>query len=199
MEKFGPADFQTQPWKNGGGTTLELLRAPHPVHPGKFAWRVSCATVSAAGPFSVFPGIDRTLMLLGGEGFAVRCGNSPEVVLAERGRMIHFRGDVTTFCRLLGGPSRDLNLMVDRDLFRGAMSLLRPGRAPLLLGPETLCLIFVLEGTITVSSPDSDQRMLLAGGELGRLAGPFPFRLEPISAEFLAVKIDLAPANETKP
>ena len=191
VEIFGPADFHEQPWKNGGGVTRELLRAPHPHVAGKFAWRVSCAAVAASGPFSEFPGIDRSLMLLDGDGFALRCGNSPEVVLAERGQMIHFSGDLPVHCRLLGGPSRDFNLMVDRTLYRGELTLLRPGRTPQSLGSASLCLLYLLEGTITLSAPGSDRRSTLATGELGRLHPAEGFLVEAASTAALVVKVDL--------
>jgi uncharacterized protein len=189
VEIFGPADFREQPWKNGGGTTRELLRAPHPHDPEKFAWRVSCATIATSGPFSVFPGIDRTLMLLAGDGFALHCGRAPEIALTECGQMVHFSGDLATHCRLFDGPSRDFNLMVDRALFRGAVALLRLGKDPQPWTSVPLCLVFVLEGTVTLAGPGLDRPVRLAAGELGRVHPAKDCRLESTNA--LMVKVDL--------
>ncbi|OJT17017.1 hypothetical protein BO221_47220 [Archangium sp. Cb G35] len=69
------------PWKNGGGVTRELWKLPHPFDPARFLARVSIATVGASGPFSVFPGVDRTLMILEGAGHGTGC-----VVLRVGGR-----------------------------------------------------------------------------------------------------------------
>ena len=52
-------DFSVMPWKNGGGSTTELL-----IHPSSasvtssppFLWRISLATLDASGPFSTFAG-----------------------------------------------------------------------------------------------------------------------------------------------
>lgn len=51
-------DVPEQSWKNGGGTTRELHRDER--------WRLSIATISAAGEFSAFPGVDRTFALARG-------------------------------------------------------------------------------------------------------------------------------------
>lgn len=36
MDVLSGADFKEMPWKNGGGVTLELVRAPHPNPNGNF-------------------------------------------------------------------------------------------------------------------------------------------------------------------
>ena len=62
------ADHRRMPWKNGGGETVEVIVHPEGASLSDFGWRVSMATVASDGPFSVFPGIDRTLAVLSGEG-----------------------------------------------------------------------------------------------------------------------------------
>ncbi len=84
MKRLGTADYRDMPWKNGGGVTRELLKLPHPSVPDRFLARLSIATVTAPGPFSVFPGIDRILTLLEGPGMALSFGSTPEVVLDRR-------------------------------------------------------------------------------------------------------------------
>jgi uncharacterized protein len=51
-------DVPDQPWKNGGGTTREVHRDDR--------WRLSIATITGAGEFSTFPGIDRTFTVARG-------------------------------------------------------------------------------------------------------------------------------------
>ena len=191
MEIFGPADFREQPWKNGGGVTRELLRAPHPLDPERFAWRVSCATVAASGPFSVFPGIDRSLMLLDGDGVALRCGDAAESRLTERGQVWDFSGDMATHCRLLGGPVRDFNLMVDRSLYRGKLSLIRSGDGPGLIAGAPLCLLYLLTGSIALFDSDQKHPCLLNAGELGRFRAGEIFSVQSVSMDALAVRVDL--------
>ena len=58
--------FSVMPWKNGGGTTIEIAVSPHGAGLDDFDWRVSMAHVASHGPFSLFPNIDRTLAVLSG-------------------------------------------------------------------------------------------------------------------------------------
>ena len=139
------------PWKNGGGVTRELLRLEHPTDPARFLARLSIATVAESGPFSVFPGVDRTIMLLEGTGMALSVNGEPEVVLAERWQPFPFPGEAQTQCRLLDGTVRDFNLMVDRAVASATFELVRlaPGEARTLAGAEML-LLHALQGRASV-------------------------------------------------
>jgi uncharacterized protein len=61
-------NYRRMPWKNGGGLTAEIAVSPESAGLDDFDWRVSMARVEAGGPFSLFPGVDRTLSILEGEG-----------------------------------------------------------------------------------------------------------------------------------
>nr|MBA3501029.1 HutD family protein [Deltaproteobacteria bacterium] len=52
-----------QAWKNGRGTTSEVLRLPDL---DDYGLRISVAEVSESGPFSTFPGYTRWSLLLDG-------------------------------------------------------------------------------------------------------------------------------------
>ena len=103
------AEVASQPWRNGGGVTRPLL-----VRPRGDAWqlRVSVADVSANGPFSRFPGVQRWFAVLDGAGVVLTIG-STEHRLDAGSDAISFRGDVAVRCRLVDGPTRDLNLMLN--------------------------------------------------------------------------------------
>jgi environmental stress-induced protein Ves len=130
------------PWKNGGGVTRELLKIPHPTEPARFLARLSIATVASSGPFSVFPGVDRTLMLLEGAGMALSVGGAPEVMLQERWQPFPFPGEADTRCRLLDGPVQDFNLMVDRASAASTLEVVRlaPGERRAVEGTEAVLL-----------------------------------------------------------
>jgi environmental stress-induced protein Ves len=69
MRKLAPPSYRTMPWKNGGGTTIEIARSPEPPEGAgldDLDWRVSMARVDGPGPFSRFEGVDRTLAVLDG-------------------------------------------------------------------------------------------------------------------------------------
>lgn len=70
---FDAATCAAVPWRNGGGTTCELLALVASDATGAeanhaFDARVSLATIAQPGPFSAFPGIDRQITLLDGRG-----------------------------------------------------------------------------------------------------------------------------------
>jgi len=140
------------PWKNGGGVTRELLKLPHPSEPSRFLARLSIARVATSGPFSVFPGVDRIIMLLEGEGMALSIAGAPEVVLARRWQPFAFSGDAESHCRLLGGAVRDFNLMVDRATATASLEVvhLAPGKTLTVAGASTV-LLHVLEGRALVA------------------------------------------------
>lgn len=99
-------------WANGGGWTTEIVAEPSS---DRWEWRLSVADVDAAGPFSPFPGIDRTIALLHGSGFALRVGDRAEQVIDTPFQPVQFSGDEATTCRLIDGPVQDINLMTARN------------------------------------------------------------------------------------
>jgi len=101
-------EVSSQPWRNGGGVTRPLL-----VRPRGDDWqvRVSVADVSVNGPFSRFPGVQRWFAVLDGAGVVLTVG-STEHRLDAGSDAFSFRGDVAVRCRLVAGPTRDLNLML---------------------------------------------------------------------------------------
>jgi environmental stress-induced protein Ves len=108
-------DFRSMPWKNGGGITRELYRLSHPVDSERFLLRLSMAQVASDGPFSLFPGIDRTLLLLEGQGFRLTFPERLEVVLDQPLVPLYFSGEDTITCQLLAGACQDFNVMIDRE------------------------------------------------------------------------------------
>ena len=117
-------------WKNGGGSTRQLAIAPAAAGLDDFAWRISCARVSGAGPFSAFPGIQRSLALLEGELLLQR--QSGTTTLCAGGKSLDFSGEEPISARPLAGEVLDLNLMSRRaDWQQGLKSLQLHGEMPL--------------------------------------------------------------------
>lgn len=126
---FDLAATPATPWKNGGGSTQELACWPPGADMNAFEWRVSLATVDRPGPFSVFPGIDRQIMLLGGDGLHLR-GPGWEHGLDQRWQPFAFPGDDAVDGAMLGGTSKDFNLMLRRGAWHGALQVAGEARAP---------------------------------------------------------------------
>ena len=107
-----PADGHTRMrWSNGGGWTTEIIAVPSGRH---WDWRLSVADVDSDGPFSVFPGVDRSIALLRGAGFALTVDRGDEQVVHTSFQPFRFSGDETTSCRLIDGSVQDINLMTTR-------------------------------------------------------------------------------------
>ncbi len=114
-----------QPWKNGGGSTCELL-----TWPSAAAWglRLSVATIDRDGPFSAFEGVDRWFAVIEGAGVELQLAHG--LYRLEAGdEPLAFDGAQAPDCRLIGGATRDLNLMVRRSAGRGQMLRAHAGAA----------------------------------------------------------------------
>jgi uncharacterized protein len=118
------------PWKNGGGTTVELAIDPPGAGLDAFAWRVSIAEVRKSGPFSRFDGIDRTLAILDGDGIALDFGDRVIRVGRDDPPLI-VPGESPVIGTPLGGVVRDLNVMTRRAAWRAdvARRVFAPGEA----------------------------------------------------------------------
>jgi environmental stress-induced protein Ves len=117
------ADQPDMPWKNGGGTTRELLAAP----PGDqgLAWRISVATIARDGPFSRFPGVERTLVGLAGVGVLRVSGRLVDV---EPGTILRFDGEEAVSAIVGATPMRVLNVMATARDWRQEVGAPRPIR-----------------------------------------------------------------------
>ncbi|CAM3595844.1 HutD family protein [Rahnella bruchi] len=119
-EHFTFASLPVSPWRNGGGETREIISYP----PGKsdFDWRISIATIAKDGPFSAFPGIDRSITLLSGEGVHLQALPDIDHALDTCGVPFSFSGDIALSARLLGGVTTDFNVMTRRTVCAARVS-----------------------------------------------------------------------------
>lgn len=125
MRLLRAADRTAAPWKNGGGATTEVIAVPHGAGFGDFDWRVSLAEVAASGPFSVFEGVDRWLLVL--EGALALSVEGLGLARLSPGEHLAFPGDARTHGQVLDGPVRDLNVMSRRGRIRASAERLDGG------------------------------------------------------------------------
>ncbi len=145
MQRFDLNQIAPSPWKNGGGSTREIACWPQGAGMDSFGWRVSVATIAQAGPFSAFPGIDRQIMLLDGDGVRLHSVQGQiEHALTERWQPFAFSGDTALDCDLQGGPSSDFNVMTRRGQWSARLEQLA-GQAEAGLSAAGLCM--VLQGS----------------------------------------------------
>lgn len=152
-----PHQYQRTRWKNNGGWTTEIARSDDPAAPCGFRWRVSIAEIETDGPFSSFPGVDRDLLLLTGNGMELDINDAPTVRMDRRFQHIRFAGEDRVMCRLLAGPTRDFNVMADRQRCRAEVHA-RPliGTMVLFVDPGSSWLIHALSGSSTLRGDATD-------------------------------------------
>ncbi|GGE04340.1 HutD-family protein [Aureimonas endophytica] len=118
MRVLRSVDHRRMAWKNGGGETVEIAVHPAEADLAGFDWRVSMAHVASDGPFSRFPGIDRTLAILSGAGLRLDIDGLGRHDLAPGDAPLAFPADVATTAVLKDGPITDLNVMTRRGALR---------------------------------------------------------------------------------
>jgi environmental stress-induced protein Ves len=150
--------FRAMPWRNGGGTTWEIAQGRVDGQTeGDWHWRFSLAEIAADGPFSVFPHIDRLLTVVAGAGIALTI-DAAEPRFLDRGDDIEFTGEAAVGCVLVAGPTRDLNLMVDRRVARPVRG--GEGRMMVAAADDVIVLYALEEVVLRV---EAERRVVAAG------------------------------------
>jgi environmental stress-induced protein Ves len=181
-------EYRRVRWKNGSGWTREIACMPERED---WDWRLSIAEIERDGPFSVFPGIDRELVLIRGNGLRLRFEDGEVRELQPPHERIRFAGERVVSGELLDGPTHDFNLMWRRDAIAAEL-LHRPLVGPMLFftEPGTSWAIHLLSGQAKFDRasglPDlwaGDTALLIDGNERRRYA------LEG-GGELLAIKLN---------
>jgi len=131
-----PEDYKLMPWKNGGGSTREVLRCPLDLE--KFDWRISIAEVNTSGPFSLFPGCDRSLTLLSGKGMILQTSNTKHRI-SHCFQPYFFSGEEFIEAKLIDGPCTDFNVIWDRAKYSTEITFIEK---PFTLEVDDQCIIF---------------------------------------------------------
>jgi environmental stress-induced protein Ves len=170
MKKLAADSFRAMPWKNGGGTTIEIARFPEGASLEDFDWRVSMARVEKSGPFSSFPGIDRSLAVLEGDGVVLALPGRGSIELDRASPPFVFPGDIEVVAEL-GVPTLDFNVMTRRGRARHLLSRVRVVEPTHLLPLGDVLVVVTLQGGVAVGQGQSLVRLgerdglLVARGE----------------------------------
>jgi environmental stress-induced protein Ves len=139
-------DRPSQPWKNGMGSTRELAVQRSSAGSDDFLWRVSIAEVDSAAPFSSFPGIERQIVLLDGNGFRMTLDDGHVHALVTPFEPFAFPGEAKVSVDLIGGSTRDFNLMLRRAQASGDILVWRGAETRI---PEpSIALVYCARGRI---------------------------------------------------
>ncbi|HXZ60579.1 MAG TPA: HutD family protein [Steroidobacteraceae bacterium] len=184
LDVLRAAERRPIPWKNGGGLTREVAAYPPGSDLSGFDWRVSIADIRAAGPFSLFPGVDRRMAVISGR-LSLAIDGRAALILTPESDAIAFPGDVPAFAEPLGEAVTDLNVMTRRS--RSSATLTRNSqRESAVLEPRAgttllvaLADLVVRRGSTQVSLAPLDALRIVRGPACAITArhGPAAFHL----------------------
>jgi len=153
LHGFDVADLVPVPWKNGGGTTREIVCVPRDAGFDRFAWRASIATIAGDAAFSIFPGVDRVIALLHGPAVHLHGTGGTGHRLDLPAASLAFDGAAAVRATLLGpGAACVLNVMTRRGTWAATIRVVRDAQA---LPRATGGVLYVAAGAWCVESDAS--------------------------------------------
>jgi environmental stress-induced protein Ves len=167
-------EYRRERWRNGLGWTREILRVPDT---DDWQVRLSIAEIEQDAAFSAFPGIERELVLLRGEGLRLRFDDGALHTLMPPHDRLRFAGEARVTGELVDGVTHDFNLMWRRDAVQAEL-LHRPlvGSMFFFTEPEAAWAIHLLagqaefEGEPSLTPLAAGDTAWLAAGERRRFA-----------------------------
>ena len=151
------AGLSALPWKNNGGATTTIAVGPPEAGFDDFDWRVSLATIAVDGPFSRFPGVDRTLALVDGHGMTLDIDGLERVIICESGPVLAFDGDSEVVAKLNRGPTTDFNVMTRSDRCYHQFGRRRLAGKSTFVARADLTVLFLAEGETLEIASDSER------------------------------------------
>ncbi len=162
-------EYRRERWRNGLGWTREILRVPDT---GEWQVRLSIAEIEQDAAFSAFPGIERELVLLRGQGLRLRFADGAVHTLLPPHDRVRFAGEAEIHGELVDGLTHDFNLMWRRDALEAEL-LHRPlvGSMFFFTEPAVAWAIHLLAGQAQFDD-DTDLPPMDAGDTAWLAAGP---------------------------
>lgn len=193
-------EYRRERWRNQLGWTREILaaRMPGAAPDAPWDWRLSIAEIERDAAFSSFPGIDRELVLLSGNGVRLRFDDGETHELLPPHDRLRFAGERAVTGELIDGPTHDFNLMWRRDRMRATLWH-RPLVGPMVVfvEPGTLWVAHLMAGQAAFAD-DSGLPPLAAGDTAFFAAGPQRLRhVIDGGGELLLIRIE--PVDPTEP
>ena len=162
-------EYRRMRWGNGAGWTREIHAEPSAEH---WDWRLSIAEIEQDAPFSAFPGVDRELVLLSGNGLRLRFADGEAHDLLPPHQRLRFAGERALTGELIEGRTEDFNLMWRRDAVQ-AQLWHRPlvGTMVVFVDPGSTWVLHLLAGRARIEGErplgwlaQGDTALLTAGG-----------------------------------
>lgn len=153
-----PASYLRTPWKNGGGTTVDIAYSGD-------VWRFGRTPIVQPGPFSDYTGFDRIQVLVAGSGLVLVTPEG-EIDVRQPFHPVRFTGETKIVTRLEGGPIEVVNLIGLRSQVKIDIAVLDEGRT-----------LHLEPGIHIVYNPHGDSMVAVQGDER-KLAADHALRLD---------------------
>ena len=153
-------EYRRVRWRNQLGWTREIVKVPDG---DDWDWRLSIAEIERDAAFSSFPGIDRALVLLSGNGLRLRFDDGEMRELQPPHDHLRFAGERGVVGELIDGATHDFNLMWRRECVH-AQLWHRPLVGPMVIfgEPGTIWAVYLMAGQARFAD-DSGLPALAAG------------------------------------
>jgi environmental stress-induced protein Ves len=156
ITRLDPAQYRRTPWRNGGGTTLDIAEQGD-------VWRFGRTPITAPGPFSDYTGFDRVQVLVAGRGLVLETPNG-EIDLRQPFMPVRFAGETPITSRLEAGPVEVVNLIGKRSAVAIDLVVLAAGQSIEI--PQGTHLAFAAAGPAKIQGHDvpADHCLRIDGG-----------------------------------
>lgn len=160
-------EYRRERWRNGLGWTRQIHADINPTT-DDWDWRLSIAEIEQDAPFSTFPGVDRVLVLLSGNGLRLRFDDGQTHELQPPHQQFRFAGERAVTGELVDGTTHDFNLMWRRDRV-DARLWHRPLVGPMVIfaDPGTSWAVYLISGQARFA--DESKLPQLAAGDTALL------------------------------
>ncbi|TAM90397.1 MAG: hypothetical protein EPN41_01770 [Candidimonas sp.] len=138
--QFTPASkLREQPWKNGAGSTRDVVTYPDDAERDAVLWRAGILELTADGTLPTWDGMDRILMLIGGGPLTLIREDTAAQTTYEPGARLYWSAETVYRAELHGHSATLFTLLLRQkqahgcvDMRRGSQQLpLRPGHTVL--------------------------------------------------------------------
>ncbi len=155
-----PASYLRTPWKNGGGTTVDIAFSGD-------VWRFGRTPIVQPGAFSDYAGYDRVQVLVAGSGLVLETPQG-DIDVRQPFHPVRFTGETRIVSRLESGPVEVVNLIGLRSQVKIDIAILDEDHT-----------LHLEPGTHIVYNPHRDATVAVQGDER-KLAADHALRLDVI-------------------
>jgi hypothetical protein len=156
ITRLDPAQYRRTPWKNSGGTTVDIARLDG-------VWQFGRTPITAPGPFSDYTGFDRLQVLVAGRGLVLDTPDG-EIDVRQPLKPVRFTGETPITSRLEAGPVEVVNLIGKRSAVSIDLVVLIAGQSTKLAAGTHLA--YAAAGAVRVDDHElaADHCLRIEGG-----------------------------------